>query len=71
MTLKVFQKPPVILKLYTGENQLMTAKERRNRNSDAADRTIFRISNCVQRNKQKLYNYFSLPQGDLRRYGKY
>ncbi len=41
----------------------MKAKDRLNRNSDAALRTTFKYSKCFQRSKQKLYNYFSLTKG--------
>jgi hypothetical protein len=79
VTLKVDSKPPVILKivpkadfdLYSGENQPMTEKESLKRNYDASLRTIFRISKCFQRSKQKLYKlifYFTRqPVNHLRR----
>jgi hypothetical protein len=37
----------------------MTGKETLSRNSYAAFRTVFRISNCFQRTMKKIYNYFS------------
>jgi hypothetical protein len=51
---KLFRKPPVILQIvmkagyamYTGENRPMTA------------RTIFRINECFQRSKEKLFEFF-------------
>jgi hypothetical protein len=54
------RKSPVILKIvpkagydmYTREDLPMTAKESRNRNSEAAFGTIFRTSKCVQKKKQ-------------------
>ncbi len=46
----------------------MTAKDSRNINSDAAFAANFRISKCIQRNKQKLFYiyYFSLWQRSLK-----
>jgi hypothetical protein len=46
----------------------MTAKESRNRNLkfDAAYGTIFRISKCFQRSKQKLHISFSLELDRLK-----
>ncbi len=72
--LKLFRKLPVILKrvpkasydIYTGENWPRTAKESWNWKYDAAFRTIFRVSNCFQRSKQRLNNYFSILLGSLK-----
>jgi hypothetical protein len=44
----------------TNDNE---GKASRNRNSDTAFGTNFRIRNCSQRSKQKLDNNFSLLQG--------
>jgi hypothetical protein len=71
VTLKVVPKAAcdfeIVLKagpvMHTRKNRPKTAKESLNRNSDAACGTIFRISNCFQGSKQKLYNYFYLLQG--------
>jgi hypothetical protein len=49
--------------LYIGENQPMTVKESRNRNSDAAFKKIIRISKRFQGSKQKLDNCFHLSKG--------
>ncbi len=60
-----------------GENYSMIAKESRNRNSDAAFGTVFRIRNCFQRSKERLKNIFLFHRAawkyknHLRKYKKY
>jgi hypothetical protein len=40
--------------MYTGKNQPTKEKESRNRNSDAASGTIFRIKKCFQKTSRKV-----------------
>jgi hypothetical protein len=48
-------------------DQCQPAKESRNRNSaDITFGAIFRVSNCFQRIKQRLNNYFSPSQASLK-----
>jgi hypothetical protein len=51
--------------MYTGENQSMRAKERRQKFNSALG-TIFRISKCSQLSKSKLLINFYLEQGRLK-----
>jgi hypothetical protein len=55
LALKVVQK--------AGFDMLLWKK---NKNSDAAFRTIFKINKCFQRSKDKLFICFSLSQGSLK-----
>ncbi len=57
--------------MYTWENRPMTAKEISNRNSDAAVRTIFRISNCFKEVSRNLIIDFWKFKNHLRMYRKY
>jgi hypothetical protein len=52
--------------MYTGKNELMRGREGKpEQKFDAAFGTVFRITKCFQRSKQKHYIYFSLEQGRI------
>jgi hypothetical protein len=52
-TLKVVQKLAMTC-TYTGKNQPTKEKESRNRNSNAASGTIFRINKCFKKTSRKV-----------------
>jgi hypothetical protein len=56
MTQKIVPKNILTVgyEMYTRENEPMTKKKSWNRNSDVAYGTIFRVSSCYHRGKQKL-----------------
>ncbi len=61
MTPKVF--PKAGYGMYTVENWPVKEKESKNRNSDAAFKTVFKISEYFQKSNQKLLIIFLFHKG--------
>jgi hypothetical protein len=57
-----------IVKIFSNLLQRPYREEKLDRNSYAASGTIFRISKCFQRSKQKCFIYTSLEKGSLKTY---